>query len=84
MTKMLLVGEVALLLNVSESLVYDWAQTGLLPCYRFGKSGKRGSIRFEEADVLAFKESQKQKTEQAAKPAPFRKIVLKHLKLKSS
>jgi excisionase family DNA binding protein len=83
MAEMLLVSDVAVLLNVSEALVYHWAQTGALPCYRFGKSGKRGAIRFDEADVLAFKESQKKTPERVNRIAPALKkpLKLKHLKL---
>jgi excisionase family DNA binding protein len=40
--------------GVSSSLVYEWCAQGLLPHYRFGRQGRRGSIRIEEAELEAF------------------------------
>jgi len=40
--------------GVSDSLVYEWCSQGRLPHYRFGRKGKRGCIRIEQADLDAF------------------------------
>ena len=48
---LLLVNEVAQLLNVHPSTVKRWADRGLLPCYRLGTRGDR---RFRRIDIEDF------------------------------
>lgn len=48
------VKEAAKRLEVSPSLVYDWCKAGSMPHKRFGRKGKRGTIRISEADIAAF------------------------------
>jgi len=40
--------------GVSPSLVYAWCHEGRLPHKRLGRAGRRGAIRIEEGDLLAF------------------------------
>jgi len=49
----MLTAAVATMLGISRTLVYDLARRGKLPSYRFGDA-----IRFEPADVQAFKEAE--------------------------
>jgi len=35
---------------VSESLVYAWVHSGILPHLRFGRPGRRGTIRIDETE----------------------------------
>lgn len=53
---MLTVKQAAERLGVSATLVYELVADGALPCYRLGGRGRRGVIRFSEADLLAFLE----------------------------
>lgn len=62
---------------VSLSLVYQWCQEGALVHYRVGRSGKRGHIRIDEADLVAFLDGCKK--EGAERAAPMRLI---HIKLR--
>lgn len=48
---LLTVAEVAERLRISPSLVYEMVQGGKLPHIRFGKPGRRGTIRVAEEDV---------------------------------
>ncbi len=61
---------------VSLSLVYQWCQDGVLVHYRLGRQGKRGRIRIEEADLVAFLETCRK---EADAPGPIR---LKHIQLR--
>jgi len=40
--------------TVSESLIYAWCKTGLLTHVRFGRFGKRGTIRIDEKEFENF------------------------------
>lgn len=40
--------------SVSLSLVYEWISQGMLPCYRLGKTGKRGCIRIDPVELEKF------------------------------
>lgn len=51
---MLTVREVAARTKVSAALVYGWIADGVLPHFRIGKNGRRGSIRVAEGDLEAF------------------------------
>ena len=51
---MFTVKEVAERAGVSAGLVYDWIASGMLSHYRMGRSGRRGGIRVNEADLDAF------------------------------
>jgi excisionase family DNA binding protein len=39
---------------VSNSLVYEWCKTGVLKHARYGRPGRRGTIRIGEEDLTAF------------------------------
>jgi excisionase family DNA binding protein len=43
--------------GVSVSLVYQWCAERRLPHFRLGKSGRRGKLLIEQADLDAFLES---------------------------
>ncbi len=74
---MLKVADVAVLLNVSNSLVYDLAASGKLTPYRPGNG--RGCLRFKPEDVEAYLEGCRVETGQPRKAAP--RPRLKHLRL---
>jgi len=40
--------------QVSASLVYEWCKTGVLKHARYGRPGRRGTIRIGEEDLTAF------------------------------
>ena len=56
-TAMLPAKEVAALLCLSPRKIYQLASSGELPCYRFG-----GALRFDPADVEAYKAACRVKT----------------------
>jgi excisionase family DNA binding protein len=70
--------------GVSTGLVYIWVESGALAHYRVGRPGSRGGIRIAEADLQAFLASLKRgkEPEESVPPAPKRKVILKHLRLK--
>jgi excisionase family DNA binding protein len=41
-------------IGVSDSLIYEWCAAGVLPHYRFGRKGRRGTIRIDESELEAF------------------------------
>ena len=53
-TVYLKVEDVALMLNVSASLVYQWVEEKRIAHFRFGGDGRRGAIRFLSEEVRAF------------------------------
>jgi hypothetical protein len=63
--------------GVSVSLVYAWCAAGLLKHCRFGRPGRRGTIRAEESDLGAFLESCRRQERPCAAPVP----QLRHIKL---
>ena len=77
--RLLNVAEVADLLNISQSLVYQIVEAGKIPFLRIGHG--RGSIRFLSADVRAYLDSCRvEKVD--AKPSSIR-LRLKHIRLKN-
>lgn len=50
---MLTVPQAAKLAGVCQSTLRSWVQDGLLPHYRVGRKGRRGSIRIAEEDLNA-------------------------------
>ena len=40
-------------IGVSDSLIYEWCSSGLLPHYRFGRPGHRGKILIDEKELDA-------------------------------
>ena len=46
--------KVAKRLGISQSLVYGWVESGVLPCYRMGAKGKRGCIRIDPDELAGF------------------------------
>ena len=56
----LTVREVSERLGVSKSLIYEWIQGGVLECLRFGREGKRGTIRITEEALAEFVQACKQ------------------------
>jgi len=73
---LLTVKQVAEKVGVSESLVYEWCNDGLLPHYRFGKPGRRGKIMVDPDELDGFIASCRH---EAKTPGPVQS--LKHLKL---
>jgi excisionase family DNA binding protein len=72
--------------GVSAALVYIWVGEGVLPHFRLGKPGSsKGAIRIAEDDLEAFLFSHKhgERAKESIPPAQKRKLVLKHLKLRS-
>jgi len=61
-------------IGVSESLIYEWCQHGILPHYRFGKPGKRGKIMLDEKEFDGFIASCRQEGPQADDEEPLRHI----------
>jgi excisionase family DNA binding protein len=45
--------EAAARIGVSDSLIYEWCSSGLLPHYRFGRPGRRGKILIDEKELDA-------------------------------
>jgi len=45
--KLLKVDEVCALIGAKRSTVYQWAETGLIPCYKIN-----GCVRFEKDEIL--------------------------------
>ena len=62
--------------GVSTSLVYEWCAQGLLPHYRFGRQGRRGTIRIDEIELEAFLARCRQAAHPQEEPRP-----LKHIRL---
>lgn len=46
------VPEVAEMLSVQPSTIYQWATMGYIPCVRLGPGKSRRSVRFDEQAVL--------------------------------
>ena len=46
--------DVKRILKTSRSEVYFLAKSGVLPCVRWGNTGKRESVRFKLSDVQTF------------------------------
>jgi excisionase family DNA binding protein len=63
-------------IGVSDSLIYEWCSSGLLPHYRFGRPGRRGKILIDDKELDAFLASCRQEARTHAEiPA------LKHIKI---
>ena len=45
--KLLIVREVADLLKAKPSTIYQWAEQGIIPCYKLN-----GALRFEEREII--------------------------------
>ncbi len=74
---MLSVKQAAERAGVSVSLIYAWCAAGALKHSRFGRPGRRGTIRVEENDLEAFlKDCQLEVRLPAAPPQPLRHITL--------
>lgn len=63
--------------GVSVSLIYAWCAAGILRHSRFGRPGRRGTIRVEEADLGSFLDNCRQEQRPAAAALP----ALKHITL---
>jgi excisionase family DNA binding protein len=70
------VRQVAQQLGISPSLVYALCHDGVLPHTRFGRPGKRGTIRIEEAAVEAYRLTCKGAGQPAAAPPGLKHIAL--------
>ena len=75
--KLLLVSEVAKILNASNSLVYELMRSGRLPYVAIGRS-KQGGKRIHEDDLATFIEENRVVEQGSAPPL---KVRLKHLQL---
>jgi excisionase family DNA binding protein len=74
---MLTVSQASDRIGVSESLIYEWCASGILPHYRFGRKGKRGKILIDEAELEAFRVSCRQEGRKDNGSLP----ILKHIML---
>jgi excisionase family DNA binding protein len=63
-------------IGVSDSLIYEWCNAGLLAHYRFGRKGRRGKIMIEEGDFEMFLARCKQQAHLQDDTPP-----LKHIRL---
>lgn len=72
----LTVKQVAERASVSQSLVYEWEAQGSLPCYRFGRPGRRGAIRVDPLELEKFVARCKQEATPPTSTLP----PLKHIK----
>jgi excisionase family DNA binding protein len=63
-------------IGVSDSLIYEWCSSGLLPHYRFGRRGRRGKILIDEAEFDAFLASCRQETRPRAQVPPLNHIQI--------
>ena len=77
--QLLSVADVAELLNISQSLVYQIVDAGKIPFLRIGIG--RGSIRFQPADVKTYLDSCR--VEKVAMQPPKMRLRLKHIRLKN-
>jgi excisionase family DNA binding protein len=66
--------------SVCASVVYAWVAAGMLPHFRLGMPGRKGSIRIAEADLDAFLASQRREGRKESAPPP-QPLKLKHLQL---
>jgi excisionase family DNA binding protein len=67
---LLTVAEAAEAAGVSPSLIYLLVEKGELPHLRLGASGRRGTIRIDEADLRRFLESRRREGEKPSRPLP--------------
>jgi excisionase family DNA binding protein len=67
--------------GVSAGLVYVWVENGVLPHFRLGKPGSRGSIRIAESDLELFLASLKrgEGPKESVPPARTKKRVFRHI-----
>jgi excisionase family DNA binding protein len=80
---MLRVKEIAKLAGVSAGLVYAWIEQGVLPHFRLGKAGTRGTIRVAETEFQRFLESMKHKARPQECPAAAPvKSAFRHLRVR--
>ena len=75
--RLLNVAEVADLLNISPSLVYQIVEAGKIPFLRIGNG--RGAIRFQSADVKAYLDSCR--VEKVDPQPRTLRLRLKHIRL---
>jgi excisionase family DNA binding protein len=76
--EMLTVQDVALILKVSNSLVYDLIASGKIACHRIGNG--RGAIRVRRDDLEQY--INRCRVEPEIPPARIPRPKLKHLRLK--
>ncbi len=81
---MLTVKTAAARAGISPALVYVWIEKGVLPHFRMGRPGRRGTIKIAESDFEAFLDSLKRGDgpTESIPSVPRRKVILKHLRLK--
>ncbi len=63
-------------LGVSAGLVYAWCRLGVLAHERFGRPGRRGTIRIRESDLAAFAEECRREPPEN----PGEEVYRRHLK----
>ena len=78
--KLLTVGQVADWLNISKSSVYQMVEAGKLPVIRLGLA--KGSLRFEQSDILEFLSNAKRNEVIATPPTTRARKQLKHIRVK--
>jgi excisionase family DNA binding protein len=75
---MLTVKVAAAQLGVSESLIYDWCDAGILAHYRFGRQGRRGKILIDEVELGAFVAACRQECRRSEELPNLRHIQQNH------
>ncbi|MFN3191250.1 MAG: helix-turn-helix domain-containing protein [Aureliella sp.] len=78
--KLLTVGQVADWLSISKSSVYQMVEAGTLPVIRLGSA--KGSIRFEQGDILEFLANSKTLPSSVQSPRTRARKALKHVQIK--
>ena len=78
--KLLTVGQVADWLSISKSSVYQMVDAGKLPVIRLGSA--KGSIRFEQGDILEFLANSKTIQSRAQTPKTRAMKALRHVQIK--
>ena len=78
--KLLTVRQVADWLSISKSSVYQMVEAGKLPVIRLGLA--KGSIRFEQGDIVEFLADSRTSHVLAHKPCTRPRKALKHVQIK--
>jgi len=70
--------------GVSKSLVYIWVEKNVLPHFRLGKPGSRGTIRIDESDLKTFLDSLKRAKRPKESPPPAHRTngIFRHINVR--
>jgi excisionase family DNA binding protein len=80
----LTVRKVAEKAGVSTGLVYIWVEKGILPHFRLGKPGTRGTIRINEGDLETFLDLLKRgkMPKESVPPVKKTKSIFQHINVR--